>query len=120
MSRFDKSLGNIGGNSARPCPECGKYMQADPDEFVGSRWECRNDSCPEWGTTYFDTDGVLVVAVRSVKPGDRRFCVWCQEPLSRAEAFLPWEDGSNSHAYITCPSCKQENKSSTASGRTTS
>ncbi len=111
MGRLDKSAGNIGGNSARPCPECGHYMRADSDEFVGSRWECRNDSCHEWGTTYFDNNGVLVVAVRSVKPGDRRFCVWCQEPLSRGVHYLPWEDGSNSHAYIICPSCKQENTS---------
>lgn len=84
-------------------------MRADPDEFVGSRWECRNDSCPESGTTYFDEGGVLVVALRSVKSGDPRFCVWCQESLSRGTSYLPWEDGSNSHAYITCPSCKGEN-----------
>lgn len=109
MGRYDKSLDSIGGNSARLCPECGKYMRADSDEFVGSRWECRNGSCPEWGTTYFEEGGVLVVAVRRVKSCDHRFCVWCQESLSHEDGVLPWADGSNRHAYIICPSCKQEN-----------
>ncbi len=52
MGRFDKLLGSIRGNSARPCPDCGKYLRADSDGF-GSRYECRNDSCPGSGV-YFE------------------------------------------------------------------
>jgi len=37
------------------------------------------------GATFFDQDRVLVVAVRSVKSGDPRFCAWCQTSLAGNE-----------------------------------
>jgi DNA-directed RNA polymerase subunit RPC12/RpoP len=36
-------------------------------------------------------------------------CINCQQSLSGGELTLPWEDGDNSHAYITCPHCGYEN-----------
>ena len=36
-------------------------------------------------------------------------CINCQQSLSRGKLTLPWEDGDNSHAYITCPHCGCEN-----------
>ncbi|MFG3344172.1 hypothetical protein ACGF1Z_03795 [Streptomyces sp. NPDC048018] len=36
-------------------------------------------------------------------------CEVCQSSLSTGTSYLPYEDGSNSHAYISCPSCGHEN-----------
>ena len=33
----------------------------------------------------------------------------CQSSLARGVSYLPYENGSNSHAYIACPSCGHEN-----------
>src|SRR4051812_19619117 len=72
----------------RPCPECGVTMPVQVDRQLRysrleshSRWECNNDRCPEWGTTFFDDNETLVVAPRSIRPGDPRYCDICQEPL---------------------------------------
>lgn len=37
-------------------------------------------------------------------------CVNCQRstPKSKVVLTLPWEDGDNSHAYVTCPHCGYE------------
>lgn len=36
-------------------------------------------------------------------------CQMCQASLAGGDSYMPYEDGSNSHAYIVCPSCKHEN-----------
>lgn len=36
-------------------------------------------------------------------------CENCQASLASGERYLPYEDGSDSHAYIECPSCKHKN-----------
>ncbi|MEJ9231935.1 phage terminase large subunit family protein [Peribacillus butanolivorans] len=36
-------------------------------------------------------------------------CENCQQSLSGGVLTLPWEDGDNSHAYVTCPHCGHEN-----------
>lgn len=36
-------------------------------------------------------------------------CINCQQPLSGGLLILPWEDGDNAHAYVTCPQCGYEN-----------
>jgi hypothetical protein len=104
MGRLDKSEGSAGDIPERPCPKCGNSMRGEPNP-VGGQWECRDDSCREWGTTYFDQGGDLVVALRRVRDP----CMYCQESLSGGASYLPWEDGSNSSAYIICPSCGEQN-----------
>lgn len=36
-------------------------------------------------------------------------CIACQRDLSGGELTLPWEDGNNPNAYVTCPHCGEEN-----------
>lgn len=36
-------------------------------------------------------------------------CENCQASLAGSDVTLPWEDGSNSTAYVTCRSCGHEN-----------
>jgi hypothetical protein len=36
-------------------------------------------------------------------------CENCQQSLSGGVLTLPWEDGDNAHAYVTCPHCGHEN-----------
>lgn len=39
-----------------------------------------------------------------------RRCTWCDTPMKcGAEFTAAWEDGDNSNAYITCPSCRNQN-----------
>lgn len=39
-------------------------------------------------------------------------CVNCGRPLKGSSLTLPWEDGDNSSAYITCRHCGYANYSS--------
>ena len=36
-------------------------------------------------------------------------CESCGESLVGASLTLPWEDGDNPYAYVTCPHCGYEN-----------
>ena len=36
-------------------------------------------------------------------------CESCGQSLDSGELTLPWEDGDNPHAYVTCPHCRYEN-----------
>lgn len=36
-------------------------------------------------------------------------CINCQQSLSGGDLTLPWEDGDNKHAYVTCPHCGYKN-----------
>lgn len=36
-------------------------------------------------------------------------CENCQQSLSGRDLTLPWEDGDNAYAYVTCPHCGHEN-----------
>ncbi|MBQ3802722.1 MAG: hypothetical protein II845_03400 [Oscillospiraceae bacterium] len=36
-------------------------------------------------------------------------CINCGQPLNGAALTLPWEDGDNPNAYVTCPRCGYEN-----------
>ena len=33
------------------------------------------------------------------------YCENCHSSLDRGELTLPWEDGDNKYAYVTCPHC---------------
>jgi len=36
-------------------------------------------------------------------------CISCGHPLDGGALTLPWEDGGNRYAYVTCPFCGSEN-----------
>lgn len=36
-------------------------------------------------------------------------CAFCGRSLEGGELTLPWEDGDNPNAYVTCPHCRGEN-----------
>ena len=36
-------------------------------------------------------------------------CENCGRPLTRGVLTLPWEDGDNDHAYVSCPYCGWKN-----------
>ncbi len=36
-------------------------------------------------------------------------CVCCGRSLAGGVLTLPWEDGDNEYAYVTCPHCGEEN-----------
>jgi DNA-directed RNA polymerase subunit RPC12/RpoP len=107
MGFLDKLLSSIGGGSGRSCPDCGEAMWADSGELEG-RYECHNDACTGW-RVYFDEGGMLVDPPNRGKSSGGRTCESCQSSLSGGDSYLPYEDGSNSYAYIRCPSCSHEN-----------
>ncbi len=36
-------------------------------------------------------------------------CAYCGASLKGGTLTLPWEDGDNDTAYVTCPNCGEEN-----------
>lgn len=98
MGLLGKLLGGLGGGSAPPCPSCGATLDGE-DLVAGSYW------CESCGSLFKTVDGELFDA----KSGGADSCEICQSSLTGATSYLPYEDGSNSHAYIVCPSCGHEN-----------
>lgn len=37
------------------------------------------------------------------------YCIRCQQSLAGGFLTLPWQDGDNENAYITCPHCGYDN-----------
>lgn len=107
MGLFGKLLSSIGGGSRRSCPDCQEDLWAESGELSG-RYECHNDSCNGW-RFYFNEGGTLVDPPNRGKSSGGGTCRWCQSALSAGTSCLPHEEGGNSHAYIVCPSCSQEN-----------
>lgn len=107
MGVSDNSASSSRDALGRACPDCGEVLWADSDELAG-RYECHNEGCFGF-RVYFDVDGVLLDPPTRAKNRGGGTCQWCQSSLSGGASYLPYEDGSNSHAYIVCPSCKQEN-----------
>ncbi len=101
MGFFDKLLNSMGGGPGRPsCPTCGGAL--DPEGLIeGSYW------CESCGTVFVDQINELV-DLKELRPSGRT-CTWCEASLDDGDHYLPYEDGSNSHAYIICPSCKGQN-----------
>jgi hypothetical protein len=104
---FDKLLSSIGGGSSKSCPWCGtSLIDGDTGGWGEGRFECPN--CE--GGVFFMEDGELVDSMtRAKSKGRARSCEMCRSSLSRGEHYLPYENGSNAHAYIICPSCKNKN-----------
>jgi|tagenome__1003787_1003787.scaffolds.fasta_scaffold20982535_6 uncharacterized protein YbaR (Trm112 family) len=104
MGLFDMLLGVIGGGDARrACPNCDGAL--DPEGLIdGSYW------CDRCGRLYRDEgDGVPIYLPPGYSWPSGRTCERCDAWLDDGVHYLPYEDGSNSHAYIICPSCKHEN-----------
>lgn len=102
MGFWDKLLGELGGGSRRPCPDCGELLSGGD----GGRYECQNEGCTGW-RVYFDEDGLLRDPPSRVGPRERT-CPFCQSSLRGGDSYLPYEDGSNEFAYVVCPSCRSE------------
>ena len=43
-----------------------------------------------------------------MRGGTMQECENCQKSLDDSEGTLPWEDGDNSYAYVTCRHCGHE------------
>jgi hypothetical protein len=98
---FVENFGTV-GSSEPDCPICHTALKSDGT--YGRGYACPN--CAD-GTVYRVEDGNLN-GYRSSGGGERT-CERCQSSLSRGDHYLPYEDGSNSHAYIICPVCKHKN-----------
>ena len=90
------------GGSTGSCPKCGTTF--DDEGLVAGSHFC--DGC---GTLFKSVGGELL-DVRDLREGAAGGeCAMCQSSLARGVSYLPYENGSNSHAYIACPSCGHEN-----------
>lgn len=107
MGLFGKLFGGGTSGGSVICPECGSPMYESGED----RYECSNSNCNS--PVSFRVNGEIVDAStlsyrrRASAPAPR--CVSCQESIEHGINYLPWEDGSNSHAYIICPYCGFEN-----------
>jgi ribosomal protein L37AE/L43A len=102
MGILGKLLGGLGVGSAPPCPSCGATLDAE-DHVAGSYW------CESCGSLFKTVDGELFDAKSLRSDGGAGSCETCQSSLSGGTSYLPYENGSNPHAYIVCPSCGHEN-----------
>jgi hypothetical protein len=96
-------VNGVGGSTAI-CPWCNAKMRGDGELYGTERFEC-----PNTDGVFFMVDGELVDAANYSSRSGGGSCEMCQASLASGERYLPYEDGSNSHAYIKCPSCKHEN-----------
>ena len=100
MGFLDRLIGSLGGSSAESCPKCGSTL--DSEHLVpGSYW------CQACGSLY-RTEGGALADVKDLREAAGN-CEACRSSLSGGESYLPYEDGSNSDAYVKCPSCGHEN-----------
>ena len=43
------------------------------------------------------------------KENQMDYCESCGQSLEGGDLTLPWEDGDNPYAYVTCPHCRYKN-----------
>lgn len=43
------------------------------------------------------------------KMDEMSYCESCGQSLEGGDLTLPWEDGDNAYAYVTCPHCGYDN-----------
>lgn len=113
MGFLQNLIGLVGSSvaSGPPCPECGSALIPDdggPDVITGrQRFECSNSACND-PVSFGESGGPPVSPfARTATSADP--CESCQQPISRGDLTLPWEDGDNPNAYVTCPYCQHEN-----------
>lgn len=105
MGLFGKLFGSFGSgdgevdifDTEETCPYCGDTMRGE-----GQRFECPNCG------VLFEENGEYVHPWERSRHSTRT-CVNCGESLSGGTQTLPWEDGDNAYAYITCPNCGYKN-----------
>jgi hypothetical protein len=99
MRFSDKLLGSIGGggDSLDNCPYCGRPLSGF--------------GCLSCDVEFVMEGGKLVERGLSSRGSSDNSgsCEMCQASLHGADRYLPYEDGSNSRAYIKCSSCGHEN-----------
>jgi predicted RNA-binding Zn-ribbon protein involved in translation (DUF1610 family) len=98
-----QSYGEVAEGAEPECPRCSATLESDGT--YGRGFTCPN--CND-GTVYRIEGGVLNGYSDEPGTSSERLCPFCESSLSGGDSYLPWEDGSNSHAYIICPSCKQK------------
>lgn len=104
MGLFGRLLSSMGDDSTdESCPSCGATLESDGT--YGRGLSC--PSCAD-GVVYRVESGSLNAYGPSTSSGDND-CESCQASLSGGVRYLPYEDGSNSTAYIVCPSCGHHN-----------
>src|SRR6266700_5046737 len=89
-------------------PECGSPLVADggPDDQGTERFECSNRQC--YGVFFRENGGPLLSPFERHSGGSGD-CENCQSPLTGGDLTVPWEDGDNPYAYVTCPRCGHHN-----------
>lgn len=109
MSILGKLFGGSNSNSfendnevdifgvSETCPHCGDEMHGD-----GIRFEC-----PNCGVLFLENGDYVSPWNRTHRRSGT--CSNCEQSLSGGNLILPWEDGDNSYAYVTCPCCGHKN-----------
>lgn len=97
-----------GDSDAPACPECGSSLVADgpPDGRGSERFECSNSSCDE--PVHFRENGGPLMNPDQRRQSSSVPCTACGQSMAGADLTLPWEDGDNDTAYVTCPHCGTE------------
>ena len=109
---FLDGLGSDDRGSDETCPECGSPLRDDggPDDRGTERFECTSGigECaePVW---FRENGGPLITPWARRASGSATPCESCQQDLSGSEFTAPWEDGSNSNAFVTCRHCRHKN-----------
>ena len=94
------------GGAEQICPWCDTPLIGGAEGGWGEgRFECPDCT----GGVFFIEDGVLVDSMHRGGGGGGRRSESCDSSLSGGQRYLPYENGSNSNAYIKCPSCGHEN-----------
>lgn len=105
MGFFDSLLSRIGNGPTDTCPMCAGTLDSE-EHGDGSYW------CASCGVLYKTVGGELV-DVKDLRESEGHAggtCEMCQASLSGGDSYLPYEDGSNSLAYMKCPSCGYKNE----------
>ncbi|MBO3091673.1 Sec23/Sec24 zinc finger-containing protein [Schleiferilactobacillus harbinensis] len=87
------------------CDRCGAYLNTQAG-FTDSKyiWQCT-----ECGFKNSISKSNIVYLDDSDSGTGEGSCENCGQSLAGGSHYLPWEDGSNEHAYIVCPYCGTKN-----------
>lgn len=102
MGLLGKLFGGGYSGESVTCSKCGSLMNESGED----RYECSNPICDN---VSFRENGVIVDAFSPRRLGGGGTCESCGQSLSGSDLSLPWEDGDNAEAYVTCKYCGHEN-----------